>query len=155
MIFVSDEDDGSWDLAGPADYLAAFRSLKANPTHVISSDISGGEGGCVTTSANADPAPAYLELKEATGGLSLSICEASWVDKLTQLGWLADSYADTFALSAPALPESLLVSVEGLPLDSGWSFDSSLNAVVFSPEAVPANGELIEVDYSVVPECED
>ncbi len=155
LIFVSDEDDSSWDLAAPGDYVTAFTALKANPAHVIASDITGGEEGCVAPGANADAAPRYLEVTAATGGLSTTICSPGWIDTLTQLAWLADSYADTFQLSQPAVPATVTVTVDGAPVSVGWGFDAGLNAVVFEPSAVPTNGALVELGYLVLPACGD
>lgn len=155
LIFVSDEDDYSWDLASPQDYVDAFTALKPNPANVIASDITGGELGCVAPGANADPALRYLEVTQATGGLSTTICAPGWIDTLTQLAWLADSYADSFQLSAPAVPATVVVTVGGVPTTTGWSFDAALNAVIFEPDSVPPNGALVEVDYALVQECWD
>ena len=37
----------------------------------------------------------------------------------------------------------------------GWTFDSALNAIVFDAEHVPENGDLIEIEYTVLGDCQD
>ena len=155
LVFVSDEDDSSWDLSEPQDYIDAFTALKVNPAHVIASDITGGPTGCVSDTANADPAPAYLEVTGATGGLSTLICDAGWVSTLTELAWLSDSRADTFGLSQPAAPGSALVWVADVAVLEGWTFDESLNAIVFEPDSVPSEGSLVSTEYLLAQECSD
>ncbi len=155
LISVSDEDDQSVALASVPDYITELQSLKSNPSHVIHSDISGGASGCASPHANADPAPRYLEATNLTGGISTSICEAGWVQTLTDLAWLSDSYADTFALSQPAIASSITVLIDGAGLATGWSWDSALNAVIFDADTVPQDGSLIRFEYSVTQPCGD
>ena len=155
VISVSDEDDQSVALASVADYMAELQSLKASPSYVIHSDISGGDSGCISTLANADPAPRYVEATTMTGGLSTSICEAGWVQTLTNLAWLSDSYADTFVLSQTAIPASVTPLVDGTPVTLGWTWNDPLNAVVFEPDAVPDDGSLIRIEYAVDQPCTD
>jgi len=155
VISVSDEDDQSMALGSVSDYIAELQSLKPNPSHVIHSDISGGATGCASPHANADPAPRYLEATNLTGGISTSICEAGWVQTLTDLAWLSDSYADTFALSQPAIASSVNVLIDGLEITAGWSWDSALNAVIFDADTVPQDGSLIRFEYSVTQPCSD
>ena len=155
VISVSDEDDQSVALASVADYIGELQALKASPSHVIHSDISGGVGGCISTLANADPAPRYVEATTMTGGISTSICEAGWVQTLTNLAWLSDAYADTFVLSQPAIPASVTPLIDGNPVALGWAWNSALNAVVFEPSAVPEDGSLIRVEYAVDQPCTD
>ncbi len=154
VISVSDEDDQSVALADVAAYVAELQALKVSPAHVVHSDISGQLAGCVSSTANADAAPRYVEATEETRGLSTSICAAGWVQTLTDLAWLADSYADTFELSQPAHAASVEAFVDGVPV-SGFGFDEALDAVVFDPAAVPPDGSLVRFEYAVVQPCAD
>ena len=155
VISVSDEDDQSVSLPAVSGYIAEWQSLKASPTYVIHSDISGGSTGCNSGGATADPAPRYLEATALTGGISTPVCDANWIQTLTNLAWLADSYADTFALSQPAIPSSVTPFVDAIQVSSGWTYNSSLNAVTFDPAAVPGDGSLVRFDYSVQQPCND
>ena len=155
VVSVSDEDDQSLLQPTVAHFVAELQALKSNPDHVILSDITGGENGCVSDNANADSAERYLEATALTAGISTSICDTNWIETLTDLAVLADSYADTFGMTLPAVGSSIEVQVGGVPVSTGWSFDDDLNAVVFLPSQVPADGSVVRVDYVVAQPCED
>ncbi|MCP4870069.1 MAG: hypothetical protein GY898_15275 [Proteobacteria bacterium] len=155
LISVSDEDDQSLLQPTVAHFVAELQALKPNPAHVVYSDITGGEDGCVSDNANADSAERYLEATALSGGISTSICDTNWIDTLTDLAVLADSYADTFELSQDAVGSTVAVQINSAPVVTGWGFDEELNAVVFAPDAVPADGSLLRVDYVIAQPCED
>jgi hypothetical protein len=62
---------------------------------------------------------------------------------------------DTFELSQPRFGEPLEVLYNGAVSTTGWSFDWTLNAVVFEPGRIPAVGDVIDVTYTVFGGCED
>lgn len=152
IVFVSDEDDQSFGYADASEYVALLQATKTNPDHVVLSDITGGASGCYANSANADAAPRYLEATALTGGLSTTICNPGWIDTLESLGWLSDARSDTFALSEPALPDSVSVTVDGDAV-AGWVYDADLQAVVFDYEAVPSEGAAVAVEYGLARPC--
>ncbi len=162
IIFVSDEQEQSTILSGgdPNAYVAYFQSLKANPEHVILSDITGGLTGCSGAGGNAGAGTDYVQATVLTGGISASICDPNWVSTLSALAWLAQSFADTFELSKTPVPETIEVrlSTDGInfvPIYVGWAYEQALNAVVFDLDHIPDNGDIIEVEYTVLGDCED
>ena len=162
IIFVSDEAEQSTLLSGgaPAAYVSYFEGLKANPEHVVLSDITGGLTGCSGTGGSAGAGSNYVAATVLSGGISASICDPNWVSTLSALAWLSQSFADTFELSQTPVPDTIEVrlSTDGLnfvPIYVGWVYESALNAVVFDLSHIPDNGDIIEVEYTVLGDCED
>lgn len=162
VIFVSDEQEQSTLLnnGDPQSYVTYFEGLKANPEHVILSDITGGLTGCSGGGGSASSGTDYVQATVLTGGISASICDPNWVSTLSALAWLAQSFADTFELSKTPVPETIEVrlSTDGInyvPIYVGWVFDQALNAIVFDLDHIPDNGDIIEVEYTVLGDCED
>ena len=157
IIFLSDEAEQSNTVRGwnPADYVAYFQSLKANPDHVITSDITGQMAGCNGSGGNASAGVGYVEATTMTGGLSISICDPNWSASLAALGWLSQSFADTFELSETPVIESIEVRLNNVPVYVGWVYDESLNAVVFDLDYIPENGDEIAIEYTVLGDCTD
>jgi len=160
IVFVSDEQEQSvtsstfqgWDVGG---YVSYFESLKVNPEWVILSDITGGMSGCTGAGGNASTASNYVTATAMTGGISASICDPNWVSTLSALGWLSQSFADTFELSQTPVENTIEVSLNDVLVYVGWIYDSALNAVVFDSSHVPDNGDTIDVSYTVVGNCAD
>ncbi len=157
IIIVSDEQEQSNGVMGwPAlDYINWFRSIKPNPDHVVLSDITGGIAGCNANGQNADPATDYVLGTSQSGGISASICDPGWISTLQSLAWLSQSFADTFELSRTPVPETVAVSLNGVPVFVGWVYDSALNAVVFDLSHVPENGDELDIEYTVQGDCGD
>jgi len=162
LIFVSDEQEQSTMLnnGDPFSYVSYFQGLKANPEHVVISDISGGLTGCSGGGGVATSGSDYVQATVLSGGISASICDPNWVSTLSALAWLSQSFADTFELSKTPVPETIEVrmSTDGINFANiyvGWSYDPAFNAVVFDLDHVPDNGDIIEVAYTVLGECED
>jgi len=159
LIFVSDEQEQSGSapgsLGGPADYVGYYESLKANPEHLVVSDITGGMAGCSGAGGSASSGSDYVTGTNMTGGISASICDPNWVSTLSALGWLSQSFADTFELSQTPVEETIEVRLNGVPVFVGWVYDSALNAVVFDLDHVLENGDGIEIEYTVLGDCTD
>ena len=153
VIFVSDENDQSPGTV--ADYVQYYQGLKPQASDVILSDISGGIGGCQGAGGNASSGSRYVAATVATGGVSAAICGANWVATLSSLAWLSQSLADTFELSRQPVEDTLEVRVNGVNVYVGWTYDTSLNAIVFDPTHIPEDGDEIEIEYSMTGDCSD
>ena len=158
IIHVSDEAEQSVNVSFPghgpwtaADYATYYQSVKANPDHAVASDITGGLAGCSTAGSGTD----YVNATLLTGGISGSICDANWSATLSALGWLSQSFADTFELSETPVPETIEVRMNTVPVFVGWTFNPALNAVVFDVDHLPENGDTIEIEYTVLGDCQD
>ena len=67
---------------------------------------------------------------------------------MSALGTLSEHFQDTFPLTYQAIEATILVSVNGTLVTSGWNYVPSLDAVVFEPASVPDDGDLVEITYS-------
>jgi hypothetical protein len=157
IVFVSDEQEQSSGVMSwtALDYINWYRAIKPNPDHVVLSDITGGIAGCNANGNNADPATDYVLATNTSAGISASICDPGWISTLQQLAWLSQSFADTFELSRTPVPETVAVSLNGVPVFVGWVYDSALNAVVFDLNHVPENGDALDIEYTVQGDCGD
>jgi hypothetical protein len=155
---VTDEPDQS---DGPAQlYVDFFKNLKGlgNPDLLNVSAISGPPpDGCATAAGNQKGYDAV----QAVGGQFRSICAADWTDLINQLGLDVFTPRRQFGLSRPATANTLDVKVcadngagqpgtcTTIPQDpvNGWTYDSSVNAVVFHGTSVPGAGQHVQITY--------
>lgn len=152
VVVVSDADDDSTDyLDDPAGeieaLLAAEEAASGQPARlsaVVGPEPSGcnGEDGSTATAGST-----YLEVAEATGGTTESICEVDFGPVLEAIGDLPVSWPDTFPLQAAPVPETVRVSVDGVRVDEGWTLSEEPWAVVF--EIAPEPGAELAVRYEV------
>jgi hypothetical protein len=131
--------------------------MKANPDHVIMSAICGTNGyqaaSCVGPGGSADPGTGYVDVANATGGVLGTICDSDWSTALANIGWISVTLADTFTLTQTPVAQTIEVYVNGSQLMAGWSYDVGLNAVVFDPAYVPANGDSVDIHYGYAGPC--
>lgn len=150
VVFVTDEVDhspGRWE-----DYVARIQAAKGTPGLVRLSTVSGTwPTGCTTLTNSAQPGRRYHEATLATGGVYLDIC-APWAGSVDALA-AATVRRDTFPLAHPADPALLEVRRNGTPLDTGWTYQPTLQAVVFGAGTVPVEGDHIEVRYREALAC--
>ena len=146
MIVVTDEKDQSaqsWDY-----YVNEYQTLKGDPDLVKVSAIAGDvPGGCGT----AEAATALNNAVTATGGVFLSIC-SDWgasVDALADASIPQTSYE----LSHTPNPDTIEVEVNGTKRTTGWHYDSAANHVVFDAN-YPEGGDSIEINYDLLPTCD-
>lgn len=161
IIILSDEEDQSRaDYMDPLPrsvdfYVSAFFSLKPTPSLVQVSAITGGTAGCATPCGAADIALRYAAAVEATGGIQADICACDFVQALEALANESVVIQDTFPLTQTPVVGSLEVDVDGTNR-TDWDYDAALNAVLFNiPEAIPQNGELVQISYLLEDACSD
>ncbi len=143
LIVVTDEDDASGGTA--ADWISDLQALKADPSWVTVSGLTGGVSGC----AGATAAPILADVIAGTNGDDISICDADWLPVLTMAGVPVLSWSDTFELNSTAIEGTIEVLLDGIPLTSGWYFDPIINAVVFEQDYIPAEDVVIDINYEV------
>ena len=141
MIFVSDEEDQSPEIV--ASYVTLLYSLKETMGHVVLGGITGQITGC----GNAESTVRYEEAIALTAGVSESICDADWTTSVQNLASRSIHYSDTFVLSAQPDPATIGVHVDGVAVLTGWSYEITLNAVVFDTASAPDNGDVVEIHY--------
>ena len=63
--------------------------------------------------------------------------------------WSGDGVLVAFDLEVLPVPDTLEVSLNSVPVFTGWTYDSAANAVTFDADHVPASGDTIEATYTV------
>jgi hypothetical protein len=149
LVGVSDEPEqsvNSWSY-----YLTLFQSYKDDPDDVIIHAVGGDyPSGCSGASAYTG----MYEATVATGGQFLSICASDWASHLTSLAEAAAATLDTFQLTADAVPETIVVRIDGVTSTLGWEYDAGQNAVIFETDYIPEGGSTIEVEYALMGDCD-
>jgi hypothetical protein len=142
LVFVGDEDDNSPD--DVATYVRFLQTTKgeSQPQRVTAFAIAPTDRVCNTAGGSGSR---YADLARRTGGEVLDICASDYAPLLRTVANRAFNPQDRFPLSE--LPEvaSIQVRVNGVLQTSGWSYDSTGNAIVFSTRPPP--GAAIEVFY--------
>ncbi len=152
VIFVSDGDDGSGALLG-ADAAAAFLDLMdaeaaATGRPARASAVVGDRGaGCSGPGGTALPGDTYLDVVEATGGATASICQADLTPVAAALGDQSIDWQDTFVLQARPEPGTVRVTVDGAATPD-WSLATAPPAITF--DAPPPPGATIVVRYALL-----
>ncbi len=149
LVGVSDEPEqsvNSWSY-----YLTLFQSYKDDPDDVTIHAVGGDyPSGCSGASAYTG----MYEATVATGGQFLSICASDWASHLTSLAEAAAATLDTFQLTADAVPETIVVRIDGVTSTLGWEYDAGQNAVIFETDYIPEGGSTIEVEYALMGDCD-
>lgn len=151
IIMVSDEPEqspGSWQT-----YVDQAIAKKGDASLVKFSAVAGDvPGGCSSSGNSASPGTGYYEAVNYTGGEWLSIC-SSWS---SHVGALADAsvQVDTFELAHTPIESTIEVSVNGSVRTAGWTYDSNENAVVFATTHLPEEGDVVDVTYAGIANCD-
>lgn len=126
-------------------YVEQAQDLKDDPEKVIYHAIAGPlPSGC---GEGTEPFTSFADAVTATGGVFLTICDDDWTSNMQQLASATMDGADFFPLTGSPLVSTITVSVDDIPTGDGWTYDADLNAIVFSDDAYPAEGTIIEVYY--------
>ena len=148
LVFLSDEQDQSRGTV--AFYIDFFQSIKGARNRALfhASAIVGPRGGCSGAGGEADAGADYLDVAEATDGVTGSICDDSFATHLANIGNRAFGLRVQFFLSRVADPATVEVTDASGRDMSGWSFDEESNSVVFSEGSAPRPGESFDVEYT-------
>ena len=174
IIFVSDEDDQSpmsvdtarrWLLARRAQVHAVVgsdqRQLATGIRGCISpdrwpqiayADLSAEQRGSLDTIATVGQR--YRALAAATGGVSVSICEADFAEPLARVALAAAGVRQRYGLHLAADPQSIAVQVDGEivvrsepGMDFGWWYEEEGQSIVFGQTSIPEWPARVAVRY--------
>ncbi|ATB26867.1 choice-of-anchor D domain-containing protein [Melittangium boletus] len=142
VVFVGDEDDHSPDSVDT--YVRFLRARKGEnqPQRMTLYAIAPTATGCPTSGGGGTR---YAEAAARTGGEVISVCEPDYSPLLRTVASKAFSPQDRFPLSDQPDAGSITVSVNGVPVTTGWTYDGATNSVVFS--SAPAAGAKVDIYY--------
>ena len=141
LVGVSDEPEQS---VNPYTYyVSLFQSMKSDSDDVVMHAIGGDyPTGCSSASAYTG----FYEATVATGGLFLSICATDFGTYLEALAEGSAADLTSFELTDFPVPDTIEVTVNGFPQNTGWTYDAASNTINFEEDYVPEGGSTIEVD---------
>ncbi len=147
VIFVSDEDDQSniavWDFESWYNiershvFLASIVNLPVN------------ESLCNTSSY--DVGDRYLEATSYFSGVVVDICSNDWSTGVQDASIQIQPH-EFWDLSHSPAPGTVRVFFDRVLMDTGWTYDATLNRVIFT--SVPPPGILVEIGYILRPDNE-
>jgi hypothetical protein len=132
VVVISDEPDAT-EQPTRNEFVSWMRALKADPEDVTFSAIVGpAPSGCANSDGTfANSGANYLDLVQAIGGVSESICEDDWSDALEELGLQASGLRTEFFLTE--VPDPSTIEVEA-------RFDGYQYPGVVDTDAAPVEG---------------
>lgn len=148
LVFLSDENDQS--RASVEFYVDFFQSIKGARNRALfhANAIVGPRGGCDGTGGTADSGSRYLDVADATDGVSSSICDDNFATSLENIGNRAFGLQVQFFLSRMAEEGGITVTDDGGREIRGWTFDRESNAIVFTEDTAPRPGQGFDVSYT-------
>lgn len=157
VIYISDETDQSnRAVTFYEDFLRNIKGFANSGMFSASSVVGITQGGCSSSSGDADYAPRYINIANNTGGVVESICAANWGQTLANIGLNSFGLRRQFALTSQPVPITIAVTVNGNAVPNttaggqiNWVYDAASNGVSFSASAVPPAGATITVTYAV------
>ena len=148
IIIISDEDDSGTGVV--ADHVADMMSTKDLTTTTFSLHTV---AGLYPSSACATPAGRYDEAVLLGGGQFFDICTSDWGYQVEQIAEDSLSSVLFYPLTGDPVVDSIEVSVDGMLIPTGWSYNYPDNSVVFEAASVPTVGSVITIEYGYYGEC--
>jgi hypothetical protein len=94
----------------------------------------------------------YIQLAQATSGVTGSICDASYANDLDAIQSQIATLSTQFPLDRVPQVNTIVVVVNGvtIPQDptNGWTYNSSNNSIMFHGSAVPAQNATIQINFT-------
>ncbi|MCP4805368.1 MAG: choice-of-anchor D domain-containing protein [Proteobacteria bacterium] len=149
LVGVSDEPEQS---VNPYTYyVSLFQGMKDDADDVVMHAIGGDyPGGC----GGNDAYTGFYEATVATGGLFLSICATDFGSHLEALAEGSAADLTSFELTDIPVPATIEVTMNGLPVPTGWTYTPGDNTIDFDDDHVPEGGSTIQITYALYGDCE-
>ena len=149
VVFVSDEPDYSGDWTSFIPFFDGIKPAGAFVPYAVIGDIPSGCNFQYGTSTRyAQAGYGYWDLVDHYGGNSYSICATDWGVQLQELAHEVTERR-LFDLEEPDPIESTIEVYVNGQIVTEWTYDSTLNAVIFNDGHVPIEGQTIIIDYAV------
>lgn len=149
LVGVSDEPEQS---VNPYTYyVSLFQSMKDDTDDVVMHAIGGDyPTGCGTNQAYTG----FYEATVASGGVFLSICATDFGSHLETLAEGSAADLTSFELTDIPVPDTIEVTVNGIPTTVGWSYNNADNSIDFEESYVPEGGSTVQVYYALFGDCD-
>ncbi len=141
-----EQSGGYW-----SSWVSDARAFKDDDEDVVFHAIAGPvPSGC----SGAEPFVDYDQAVAETGGVFLSICASDWTSHMTELAVACiDGPDGIFQLEGTPIDYSIEVTVDGVTLTEGWSYDEDSNAVVMDEESRPGFGSTVTIYFWTTDTC--
>lgn len=165
VIIVSDEDDFSWDQSTPhaygdytegpghlhyveeyVDYLMGITNSTVNQKRFNVNGIYITDQACADT-LHRPIGIRYQEIVNLTDGIEGSICDTSFADSLNLIAEKIVASSVQFYLDQLPVVETIVISIDGQIITSGWTYDATSNSIIFDASVAPAQGSVLNVDF--------
>ncbi len=139
VVFVSDEDEQSWDWTA-SDFYGWITTQRSRV--LISSIVGLNESTCAD-----EVGEKYLEVTQSFGGVEIDICDEDWTPGVEEASKPFEPIEELELSFSPVI-ETITAFVDGEQLDpSEWQYDERINTVFFL--TIPDGGTLVEVTYGI------
>jgi len=145
VVVVSDEDDQS--PLTEIEYNDFFLTIK-DPDLFFFHSITGTDISCTSSEVGLR----YITQSVMTGGNVLDIC-GSWGNNLTTLANSNYIISEVYPLTKIAVPGTVEVFLDGIPLVVGWHYDTGSNSVILEDKGLVVGDEMFQVMYDYLDDC--
>ena len=151
IIVLSDELDSSdGAIEDYISFLNTFtKSADSGEYYSLSAITIMSDSSCIRTRNRRDSN--ILEAVEKTGGIKINICESNYDPHLKLISDTVIELSTFFPLKRKPVESSISVTVDGEEIpeskENGWSYGTQQNGIFFHGDAVPADGDSIDVNY--------
>ncbi|MAI57549.1 MAG: hypothetical protein CML56_00935 [Rhodobacteraceae bacterium] len=147
VVFVSDEEDQS-DAHFPLvqDFISWYQTQRGSSAFLSSIiNLEHADSVCATPPNTIDIGHRYMEATNWFGGIIVDICSDDWSAGVTDASVQVEPHEE-WPLTHVPVEATIRVFIDGA-LNWDWSYDSTLNSVIFT--VVPSGGELVEIGYII------
>lgn len=147
VVFVSDEDDQSNAITGPADFIGWYTARRFGNVYLASIVMHDDAVTlCDPIASGSQTGQAYMDATNMLFGTVLDICADDWTPGVTDATSQIEPY-EKIELTHPPVVSTIRVFVNG-QISNDWYYTQSTNTVHF--DVVPDGGSLVEVGYVVL-----
>ncbi len=147
IVFVSDEEDQSDEhFPQVQDFINWYQNQRGGSTFLSSIiNVAQADSVCPTLPNLIDVGDRYMDATNWFGGVIVDICSDDWSPGVTDASVQVEPHED-WPLTHVPIEATIRVFVDGA-LNWDWTYDASLNSVIFT--VVPSGGQLVEIGYVI------
>jgi len=146
VVLVSDEEDQSnFHFPIVDDFVWWYGGLRTSTFLASIINLDPAVSLCNNSTHNAGYR--YEDATTQLAGTVVDICSADWAPGVADASNQVDPY-DEWPLTYEPLESTIVVFIDGIP-DTNWTYDSTMNVVLFT--TTPPGGSLVEIGYIIDP----